>query len=125
MELKTESRRIFQNGVPMQDTFLCVHSVLPAGPCHQAGIRAGDVIVAWAGQRLTSKSQWADKVSITKPGDVVSLSIYTSGDSCRDLHVTVGGTTRQLVNKPAAIAKPGAPKPAAKVIDDDEGILGW
>jgi hypothetical protein len=127
MELKTESRRIFQNGVPMQDTFLCVHAVLPAGPCYQAGIRAGDVIVAWAGQRLTSKAQWAEKVAITTPGDVVSLTLYTSGDSCRNVHVTVGGTTRPIAHKPAT-AKPGAPKPAAAakgIVDDDEGILGW
>lgn len=46
-----------------RDCIVCVERVVPDGPADRAGLQAEDIIDRWNGERLYSKTQWAEKVS--------------------------------------------------------------
>jgi S1-C subfamily serine protease len=58
-----------------KDCTATVHSVAPHGPADQAGIRAGDVVLKWNGNALTSKKRLQQMLEHTTPGMEVVLSI--------------------------------------------------
>eukprot|EP00668_Euglena_longa_P003181 GGOE01003723.1.p1 GENE.GGOE01003723.1~~GGOE01003723.1.p1 ORF type:complete len:735 (+),score=143.12 GGOE01003723.1:35-2206(+) len=130
VDVHTQLRRIVEGGNAVQDNFLCARAVVHDGPFHQAGIRAGDVIVAWGSEKLTSQGQWVQKVSTVKPGDVVHLTVFT-GEDCQEVPVVVGasGRTGRHSTPPATAVAPTKSKAkAAKKAPEvprDDSIQGW
>ncbi len=68
-----------------------VAAVVPGGPADDAGLRAGDRIVAIAGRSVTQSADVSSAVSARKPGDEVEIRIRRRGaDDERTLRVTLG-----------------------------------
>ncbi|WP_347353119.1 trypsin-like peptidase domain-containing protein [Intrasporangium sp.] len=58
---------------------LFVTAVDPGGPADQAGVRAGDVIVAVGGQPAQSVEQLVVKTLTLRPGDPVAVTLWREG----------------------------------------------
>jgi len=78
-----------------RDCIVCVERVVPDGPADRAGLQAEDIIDRWNGERLYSKTQWAEKVKNSKIGEKVTLAVYRGTES-HDFVVTIIGTTKAL-----------------------------
>jgi len=83
-----------------------VNSVEPDAPADDAGVKAGDVVVALNGADIEGSGSLRNRVAFTKPGDKVKLSIMRDGEK-RDIDVTVARldtsrqTTAQALEPPA------------------------
>ena len=60
-----------------------VTAVASSSPADQAGLRAGDVIVAIDGIRLESASKTLDMIAETEPGKTLELEISRNGNSMK------------------------------------------
>ena len=69
-----------------------VASVDEDGPARAAGMKAGDVILAFDGKAVESAGELPALVASAKPGSTVELSIWRD-HARRELHVKVGETT--------------------------------
>ena len=58
-----------------------VQEVTAGGPAEQAGVRAGDVIVAVGGERVAAPDDVAAAVQGRRPGDSLAVEIRRGGDS--------------------------------------------
>jgi membrane-associated protease RseP (regulator of RpoE activity) len=78
-------------GIALADTpgAILVVEVMPGTPADEAGIQAGDRIVAFDGIEITSKEQFADLVAGTEPGTEVELVLGGPGGG-RIVKVTIG-----------------------------------
>ncbi len=76
-----------------------VVTVVQDGPARQAGVQAGDVIVAVDGQRVRDTGDLMERIALMNPGDRVSLDIVRYGDR-RSIQVTLGA----FESTPAATA---------------------
>ena len=81
-----------------------VSNVEPGGPAAKAGLEAGDVILKFNGEPISSSTQLPVQVSSAKPGTAVTLQVLHKGET-KDLQVTLG----KLSNPNVAEAEPGAP----------------
>jgi putative serine protease PepD len=77
-----EDEAVENGGVPLSE-------VADGGPAADAGIRAGDVIVAIGGEEVTSPEDVRDAVDSRDPGDEVEVRIRRGGDT-RTFTVTLG-----------------------------------
>jgi len=66
---------------------------LIGSPFYQAGLDAGDVILALDGSPLTSDSTWQAVRAAHKPGDVIPVT-YRGRGRQSTVNVTVGADTR-------------------------------
>ncbi len=66
-----------------------VGSVEPDGPADEAGLRTGDVILAYNGERIEEADELPRLVAATKPGTEARLEVWRDGQT-RTLTVTVG-----------------------------------
>jgi serine protease Do len=66
-----------------------VSRVMPDSPADAAGIRVGDVIVAFNGKRLLNSSQLPPLVGTTKVGEEATLRVLRGGKE-RDIAINVG-----------------------------------
>ena len=70
-------------GVSISSTFsgsgAQVGSVRTGTPAERAGLKAGDVITALDGQRITSSAELESAIAVHKPGDSVSLTYTRNG----------------------------------------------
>ena len=66
-----------------------VSRVMPDSPADAAGIRVGDVIVAFNGKRLLNSSQLPPLVGTTKVGEEATLRVLRGGKE-RDIAIEVG-----------------------------------
>ena len=66
-----------------------VSRVMPDSPADAAGIRVGDVIVAFNGKRLLNSSQLPPLVGTTKVGEEATLRVLRGGRE-RDIAISVG-----------------------------------
>ena len=66
-----------------------VAQVVPGGGAEKAGIRAGDVIVAYDGQQIHQSSDLPPLAAMTKPGSTVPVDILRDGHR-QTLQVTIG-----------------------------------
>lgn len=71
-----------------ENTGALVSEVKPDGPAHQSGIRDGDVIVKFNGQKITDSRQLQLAVAATKPGSKVTVDIMRNGNP-KTLQVTI------------------------------------
>lgn len=90
-----------------RDSVVVVHSVIPNGPAHKAGLRMDDIIDKWNGDRLASKHDWIDCIKTSRIGSIVHLSVVRDGRTM-DMPVTIGaagggsGGTRKVASKTTA-----------------------
>ena len=61
-------------GVPT-DFGIFVHKVEPDTPADAIGLKADDVIISWAGERLGSVSRLASRLDSTLPGSRVTIDV--------------------------------------------------
>lgn len=66
-----------------------VSDVTPGGPAAQAGIKSGDIVLEFNGQRISDSGELQVKVSLTPPGTVVRLTIFRGGQE-RPVEVKLG-----------------------------------
>jgi serine protease Do len=90
-------------GLPAAEGAL-VSKVEADGPAARAGLRPGDVILAWNGQTVASANGLPYLVASTKPGDTANMAIWRDGQR-RTLEVVVGelpGEGAPVADGPAA-----------------------
>ena len=66
-----------------------IASVKSGSPAAKAGLKAGDVVTAFAGETITSPDDLTAAVGANKPGDKVSVSYIRNG-STKTTEVTIG-----------------------------------
>ncbi|MBI4966178.1 MAG: DegQ family serine endoprotease [Desulfomonile tiedjei] len=75
-----------------------VSQVVPGSPAEKAGVKSGDIVVAFNGQPVTGATQLKNMVGLQKPGAAAKLTIFRDKKTM-DVEVTIGERT------PAAVAK--------------------
>jgi S1-C subfamily serine protease len=98
-DLDAETAR--EQGLRVRQGVLVVQ-VVPGSPASDAGLRGGDaqgeggdVITAVDGNRVTSMSDLADRLSSKKPGDKVRLTVNRNNQE-REITVTLGAFPEQV-----------------------------
>jgi len=81
-----------------------VVSVRAAGAGANAGIRPGDVIQKFQGERVQSARQFAKRVAGEMPGEEIRLTVLRDGNA-RQMNIKVGSYAQNLL----ALAKEGNP----------------
>jgi S1-C subfamily serine protease len=109
-------------GLPRPEGAL-VSSVDPNAPAARAGIKAGDVILAWNGTPVEESSSLPSLVAATAPGQHAQVKIWRDGAE-RTLGVTVG----RMPDEKVASASASAPdantgKLGLAVHADENGIV--
>jgi serine protease Do len=79
-----------------------VSQAVPDGPAQKAGIKTGDIILAFNGQPVGGAAQLKNLVGQTKPGTTAKLNIYRDKKTL-DVTVTLGESTAK------SLAAAGAP----------------
>jgi S1-C subfamily serine protease len=67
-------------GAPGPGAMAMIVEVEPDSPADEAGLEAGDIVVAVDGQELDSENTLADLIAAHEPGDTVTLQIEEPGD---------------------------------------------
>lgn len=57
-----------------------IDSVVPGGPAEKAGLRVGDIIVAFGGQEVTDQMSILQMLAAQKPGDRVVMTVRRDGE---------------------------------------------
>lgn len=94
-----------------------VQNVTPGGPSDRAGIRPGDVIVAFQGQLVQMGDELLEKVAGTPVGASATVTILREGRKM-DLQLTMGDRTTLANGSPKSgvgTAPQGEPEPAGGV----------
>jgi serine protease Do len=86
-----------------------VVSVEKGSPAERAGLRPGDVILAYGGKRIEDPNELPRRVAATKPGEKAELEVWRAGKRER-LTATVGEFPAEQVA--AGGARPAQPKDA-------------
>jgi serine protease Do len=79
----------FQFSLPVQHG-VYVDAVAPGGPAEKAGIKAGDVIVAFDGHAVTASDRLGALIQAHKPGDHATVTVVDSNGSRRTVSATLG-----------------------------------
>jgi putative serine protease PepD len=81
-------------GVVLRDsssqTGAAINQVRAGTPAARAGLRAGDVVTAAAGKRITSASELRATINAHRPGDTISVT-YTRGEQSHTIKVKLAG----------------------------------
>jgi S1-C subfamily serine protease len=88
-QLASERDLPVEYGVLIDSSAQGVPAVFPDSPAAQAGLAAGDVIVAIDGQQLDMDNDLSTEILPHRPGDTVTLRVLRSG-STREVSVTLG-----------------------------------
>lgn len=67
---------------------VAVGGVTPDSPAEYAGLQAGDVLVAWNGQKVGDVRDWMGQLMRHEPGDVVTVTVERKGQRI-DLKATL------------------------------------
>ena len=76
-----------------------VTEVVPGSAADEAGLEAGDVIVAIDGDEVTESSQVREQILDKEPGDTVEITIVREGEE-QTVEATLGAARRPLVRSP-------------------------
>lgn len=96
-----------------------VAAVTPDSPAHQAGIRAGDVIVAFGGEPIEDMRDLPRRVAAVDPGSEADVEVLRDGERTR-LAVTVGTMDQDLAQAPASDPSAGDTRLGVAVAPLDE-----
>ena len=66
-----------------------VETVAPGGPAQQAGVRPGEVVVAFDGTKVTGSDQLGTLIHARKPGDRATVTVVDQGGTRRTFTVTL------------------------------------
>jgi serine protease Do len=58
-----------------------VQDVTPGEPAEQAGLRAGDIVVAMDGSKLDGNQDFLQRIAIVPPGETITLDVLRAGES--------------------------------------------
>jgi S1-C subfamily serine protease len=75
---------------PPVDQGAVVANVVPDGPADRAGVRVGDVIVAFGGTGIASAQDLGDAIRSHRPGDSVEFVVVRAGGERVTLTVDLG-----------------------------------
>jgi len=78
-----------QTGLPVDHGAL-VLDIAPGGPADQAGIRPGDVIVAFDGKPVNGSDDLGRDILARKPGDKVTIQLVRADGSKQTVTATLG-----------------------------------
>ncbi|HYF65015.1 MAG TPA: PDZ domain-containing protein, partial [Herpetosiphonaceae bacterium] len=82
-----------QNNLPSKGVY--INEVVPNGPAGQAGVQAGETIVAIDGQAILEAGQLVSYLEFnTSPGDSITLTLMDGGGQTRDVNVQVAERPR-------------------------------
>ncbi len=79
-----------------QATGALVSAVTPDSPGAKAGLKSGDIILAFNGQMIADAGDLPPLVAAVKPGDTATLSVWRKGGA-HDLSVKVGDAATRTV----------------------------
>lgn len=92
VELLTVSRATAsQYGLAVTEGVLLIR-IVPGSPADRAGLKAGDVIQTFAGQKVTSASQMRTAIQSQKVGAVVEVTYVRGKQGARAASVTLAGS---------------------------------
>lgn len=74
------------------------------GPASRAGLKGGDIVVAYDGKPVTGSEQFASLIHGSAPGNTVTMTVIRGGQS-KDIKVTLGDW-RQMAGMPKAPLSP-------------------
>ena len=94
---------------------ILVAEVVPGGGAEKGGVKSGDVIVEFNGQKATAIAEFRNAIANMAPGTKVELKIFRSGEEKR-LSLT-------LAERPGTFAKNGAPSEPQKEDDKAPDVL--
>lgn len=77
--------------LPFEQPAFVITRVIPGSPTDEAGLKAGDIIIAVNDGAFQAEDELADIVQSNQPGEEITLSIYEPGsDEPRQVTVTLG-----------------------------------
>ncbi|WP_420473825.1 DegQ family serine endoprotease [Noviherbaspirillum sp. ST9] len=82
-----------------------VSSVVPGSAAAEAGVRPGDVVLSFNGQRIVRSGDLPALVTLGKPGDKASMEVWRDGKKV-DLRTTLGAAKENVAAKDAGTAVP-------------------
>ncbi len=88
-QLADEEGLPVEEGVLIESSREDVPAVFPNSPADQAGLQAGDVIVAVDGESVNAEDDLAEHVLKRSPGDTLNLRVMR-GDEPREIEITLG-----------------------------------
>ncbi|GAP64753.1 periplasmic serine protease, Do/DeqQ family protein [Mizugakiibacter sediminis] len=97
-----------------------VSVINPGGPAEKAGVKLGDVILAYNGQPIDGPADLPPLVGATRPGSKATLEIFRDGRK-RSIEVTVGELPRDGKSLAAAEAAAVSGNPLGLVVQDLSG----
>jgi serine protease Do len=63
------------------DGAVVLQEVNPGEPAEQAGLRAGDIVVAMDGSKLDGNQDFLQRIAIVPPGETITLDVLRAGES--------------------------------------------
>lgn len=124
-----------------EDEGVLIDQVAEGGPAAEAGLRAGDVIVEFGGERITGSGGLHRRLDRQKPGQQVPITVLRKGQR-QTIQVTLGGRARSIATAPEALtwgelglpsppeppsppSPPGAPAAPTPLPRSLRGLLRW
>jgi len=89
VEIEAVSREDYEEYGLTERMGAVVQRVIPDGPAAEGGVRAGDVIVRYNGERVESTEDLQSRVVATRPDTTVPLVVMRAGEEVT-LQVTIG-----------------------------------
>lgn len=86
-----------------------VDEVTPGSPAEKAGVKNGDIITEYQGQRIEDNSNLRNMVSQTSPGSPVKFKIWRNGTE-REMTATLTELTEAIAQNGANPRSPGEPE---------------
>jgi serine protease Do len=96
-----------------------VTAVEPGSPAEKAGLRVGDIILAYNGKKIEDANQLPRLVGATKPGQKSELELWRDGKR-QTLAVTIG----EIPSEKTASAETNPPKPQGSPTDVGLAVRG-
>ena len=76
------------------------------GPASRAGLKGGDIVVAYDGKPVTGSEQFASLIHVSAPGSTVTMTVIRGGQS-KDIKVTLGDW-KQMAGMPKPLSPAGS-----------------
>ncbi len=88
-----------------------ISDLAPSGPAARAGLKRGDVVLAWNGQEVKDFGHLRNLIAESRPGSQARVTIIREGRQ-QELAITVA---ERPVERPEPEARAGLPEPAERI----------